>query len=51
MFLSINIRSVGAIYEIWSNNYVGAFSGMVATIVMAPGERVKCLLQVQSSAR
>lgn len=28
----------------------GALSGVMTTIVMAPGERVKCLLQVQSSA-
>lgn len=25
----------------------GAFSGVFTTIVMAPGERIKCLLQIQ----
>merc|ERR1711976_266880 len=28
----------------------GALSGVMATVVMAPGERIKCLLQVQSAA-
>ncbi|XP_012277169.1 mitochondrial carnitine/acylcarnitine carrier protein [Orussus abietinus] len=27
--------------------YAGAFSGVFTTIIMAPGERIKCLLQVQ----
>ncbi|XP_023345730.1 mitochondrial carnitine/acylcarnitine carrier protein isoform X2 [Eurytemora carolleeae] len=29
----------------------GGFSGMVATVVMAPGERIKCVLQVQQGAQ
>jgi len=28
----------------------GAFSGAVATIIMTPGERIKCLLQVQQAS-
>lgn len=27
--------------------YAGAFSGIFTTIIMAPGERIKCLLQIQ----
>jgi solute carrier family 25 carnitine/acylcarnitine transporter 20/29 len=27
--------------------YAGAFSGVFTTIIMAPGERIKCLLQIQ----
>ena len=27
--------------------YAGAFSGFFSTIIVAPGERIKCLLQVQ----
>lgn len=26
--------------------YAGAFSGIFTTVIMAPGERIKCLLQV-----
>jgi len=29
--------------------YAGAFSGIFTTIIMAPGERIKCLLQIQHS--
>ena len=29
----------------------GGFSGVMTTIVMAPGERIKCLLQVSGSDR
>merc|ERR1712107_225000 len=29
----------------------GALSGVMSTIVMAPGERIKCLLQVQNASR
>lgn len=28
--------------------YAGAFSGIFTTVIMAPGERIKCLLQIQS---
>lgn len=31
--------------------YAGAFSGIFTTSIMAPGERIKCLLQVQDSAK
>ena len=27
--------------------YAGAFSGIFTTVIMAPGERIKCLLQIQ----
>lgn len=27
--------------------YAGAFSGIFTTAIMAPGERIKCLLQIQ----
>ncbi|KAG7208288.1 hypothetical protein KM043_014530 [Ampulex compressa] len=27
--------------------YAGAFSGVFTTVIMAPGERIKCLLQIQ----
>lgn len=27
--------------------YAGAFSGVFTTAIMAPGERIKCLLQIQ----
>lgn len=27
--------------------YAGAFSGIFTTIITAPGERIKCLLQIQ----
>ena len=27
--------------------YAGAFSGIFTTLIMAPGERIKCLLQIQ----
>ncbi len=27
--------------------YAGAFSGIFTTTIMAPGERIKCLLQVK----
>lgn len=27
--------------------YAGAFSGIFTTTIMAPGERIKCLLQIQ----
>ncbi|KAG8277463.1 hypothetical protein J6590_041629 [Homalodisca vitripennis] len=30
--------------------YAGAFSGVFTTIIMAPGERIKCLLQVQQDS-
>ncbi|XP_076161910.1 carnitine/acylcarnitine carrier protein colt, mitochondrial isoform X2 [Ptiloglossa arizonensis] len=29
--------------------YAGAFSGIFTTFIMAPGERIKCLLQIQQS--
>lgn len=29
--------------------YAGAFSGIFTTIIMAPGERIKCLLQIQQN--
>lgn len=29
----------------------GAFSGIFTTIIMAPGERIKCLLQIQQDAK
>jgi len=29
--------------------YAGAFSGIFTTVIMAPGERIKCLLQIQQS--
>lgn len=29
----------------------GAFSGILTTSVMAPGERIKCLLQIQQSSQ
>lgn len=28
----------------------GAFSGIFTTVIMAPGERIKCLLQIQQGA-
>ncbi|XP_054279571.1 mitochondrial carnitine/acylcarnitine carrier protein [Macrosteles quadrilineatus] len=30
--------------------YAGAFSGIFTTVIMAPGERIKCLLQVQQDS-
>lgn len=27
--------------------FAGAFSGIFTTVIMAPGERIKCLLQIQ----
>lgn len=27
--------------------YAGAFSGVLSAVIMAPGERIKCLLQIQ----
>ncbi|VDP23326.1 unnamed protein product [Schistosoma margrebowiei] len=34
-------------HEIW---FAGMFSGIFSTAILAPGERIKCLLQVQSNA-
>lgn len=31
--------------------YAGAFSGIFTTIIMAPGERIKCLLQIQQGIK
>ena len=28
----------------------GGFSGILTTVIMAPGERIKCLLQIQKDA-
>lgn len=30
--------------------FAGGFSGILTTVIMAPGERIKCLLQVQQAA-
>lgn len=30
--------------------FAGGFSAIPATVVMAPGERIKCLLQIQAQA-
>ncbi|CAD5227207.1 unnamed protein product [Bursaphelenchus xylophilus] len=36
-------------YTFIQNANAGAFAGVLTTVVMVPGERIKCLLQVQSS--
>lgn len=36
-------------YTFVQNANAGAFAGLLTTVVMVPGERIKCLLQVQSS--
>lgn len=33
--------------SLWRIFAAGAFSGIFTTIIMAPGERIKCLLQIQ----
>lgn len=35
-------------YELFA---AGAFSGIFTTSIMAPGERIKCLLQIQADAK
>ena len=42
LFLSINARN-----NSWNGNIV---LGALATVIMAPGERIKCILQVQQNA-
>ncbi|CAD5221926.1 unnamed protein product [Bursaphelenchus okinawaensis] len=36
-------------YTFVQNANAGAFAGVLTTVVMVPGERIKCLLQVQSA--